>query len=314
MANTLLTAEVIADQALATLYETTVMAQLAHRDYEGEFARKVGDAITIRRPTVFEAQEFVRANGINVQDASESGIPMTLNHFADVSFGVTSEDLALKVTDFDEQFLTPAMEAMVQKVDRDLIAQIYADVTTEVGSAAFVSEDTPVESGEYNYRDSRVLIEAGKVLTRKKVPFTQRSVVVGPDIAAAWKAEKTWRQADKRGSTEGLTEANLGPRVSGFTPYETQNVPAPADVPAVGQPSTEVGVAFHRTALALATRPLALPQGARMAAVRSYKGLSVRVVYDYDMDTKQDVVSVDMLYGTKVIDPDRAVLIKGADA
>lgn len=315
MANTILTAEIIADQALATLYETTVVAQLAHRDYEGEFARKVGDAISIRKPIVFQAKEYVRANGIDVQDASEGSIPMTLNHFADVSFAVTSEELTLKIDDFDATFLTPAMEAMVQKVDRDLIAQLYADVTAEVGAAAYAQEDTNVPDGRFNYADSRVLIEAGKVLTRKNVPTTQRSVVVGPDIAAAWKAEKTWRQADKRGGTEGLTEAALGPRVSGFTPYETQNVPAPKDPAAQvpGDPTTEVGIAFHRSALALATRPLALPKGAQMAAVRSYKGLSVRVVYDYDMDTKQDVISVDMLYGTKVIDPNRAVLIKGAD-
>lgn len=315
MANTILTAEVIAEQALATLYETIVMANLVHRDYEGEFSRKVGDAITIRRPLTFTAQEYVRANGINVQSGTQTGIPMTLNHFADVSFAVTTEELALKIGDFDETFLTPAMEAIVQKVERDIVAQAYADIVAEVGSATYVAEDTAVANGQYNYRDSRVLIEAGKVLTRKNVPTSQRYVIVGPDIAAAWKAERTWRQADKRGSTEGLTEANLGPRVSGFTPYESTNIPAPKATGSqvVGDPTTEVGIAWHRDALALATRPLPVPQGAKMAAVRSYKGLSVRVVYDYDMDTKEDVVSVDMLYGTKVIDPNRAVLIKGPD-
>ena len=315
MANTLLTADIIADQALATLYENTLMAGLAHRDYEAEFARKVGDSITIRKPTTFVATEFVRANGITVQDATEGGIPMTLNHFPDVSFATTTEDLALKIGDFDEQFLTPAMEALVQFVDRAIIAELYANVVAEVGAAAFAQEDVNVETGQYNYRDSRVLIEAGKVLTRKNVPTTQRSVVVGPDIAASWKAEKTWRQADHRGSTMGLTEANLGPRVSGFDPYESQNIPAPKAPGAqvVGDPTSEIGVAFHRDALALATRPLQVPTGAKMAAVRNYKGMSLRVVYDYDMDTKQDVVSVDMLFGVKVIDPNRAVLIKAAD-
>lgn len=315
MANTLLTADVIADQALATLYENTLLANLAHRDYEAEFSRKVGDTITIRKPTTFTAYEFVRANGITVQDATEGGVPMTLNHFPDVSFAATTEDLALKIGDFDEQFLTPAMEAMVQFVDRAIIAELYASVVQEVGSAAYAQEDVNVPDGAYNYRDSRVLIEAGKVLTRRNVPTTQRSVVVGPDVAAAWKAERTWRQADHRGNTLGLTEASLGPRVSGFDPYESQNIPAPKATgdQVIGDPTTEVGVAFHRDALALAARPLPMPQGAKLAAVRNYKGMSLRVVYDYDMDTKQDVVSVDMLFGTKVIDPNRAVLIKGPD-
>lgn len=315
MVNTILTAEAIADQALATLYETVVMTSLVHRDYEAEFARKIGDAITIRRPLTFVAQEYVRANGITVQAGTQSGIPMTLNHMADVSFACTSEELALKIGDFDETFLTPAMEAIVQKVERDIIAEVYANVSAEVGAATFVDEDTAVASGQYNYRDSRVLIEAGALLTRKNVPSAGRNVLVGPGIAAAWKAERTWRQADKRGSTEGLLEASLGPRVSGFTPFEGTNIPAPKAVNAQvsGDPTTEVGIAWHRDAFALATRPLPVPQGAKMAAVRSYKGLSVRVVYDYDLDTKEDVVSVDMLYGTKVIDPNRAVLIKGPD-
>ena len=43
------------------------------------------------------------------------------------------------------------------------------------------------------------------------------------------------------------------------------------------------------------------------------RGFGLRVVVDYDMDKKQDVVSVDCLYGVKTIDPNRAVLIKGAD-
>lgn len=39
MANRFLTAAVIARQALANLYETTVAATLVHRDYEDEFSR-----------------------------------------------------------------------------------------------------------------------------------------------------------------------------------------------------------------------------------------------------------------------------------
>ncbi|MFD0478008.1 P22 phage major capsid protein family protein [Nonomuraea thailandensis] len=42
-------------------------------------------------------------------------------------------------------------------------------------------------------------------------------------------------------------------------------------------------MAFHRTAFALVTRPLVLPQGAANAAVESYKGFGVRVVMDYDI-------------------------------
>jgi hypothetical protein len=305
VANTLLTPQVIAEQALANLYETTVMAQLVHRDYEPEFAAKVGNTITIRKPAVFEAREFNRATGIVVQDATEDGIDVTLNHFADVSFAVTAEDMTLKVDDFDEQFLTPAMEAISQKIDRDLLT-LRDDITAEVGDVAAAGPPAT-----YLWSDSKVLVEAGMVLTQNNVPTTDRRVAVGPITAAQWKAEDTWRQADKRGSTEGLEEAVFGSRMSGFTPYETQNILVPTPGPGVS--TTEVGVAFHRTAFALAVRPLALPRGARDAAIVDYKGFGLRVIYDYDITKKQDVISIDCLYGVKTLDPARAVLIKGTD-
>ncbi|MFJ8054950.1 P22 phage major capsid protein family protein [Streptomyces sp. NPDC096142] len=315
MPNTFLTAAVIARQALANLYETTVAATLVHRDYEDEFSRKVGDAITIRKPATFTAREYNRSEGIYVQQAQETGVNMTLNHFADVSFAVTSEDMTLKIVDFDEQLLTPALEAISQKIDRDVLA-LRDDITQEVGAVAenTAGEDYNYPGGHYPYSDSRILIEAGNVLDLKNVPASQRSVITGPTTKARWTAEKTWRQADKRGSTEGLLEASLGNRVSGFDPYWSQNIGQPAQSPATGQPTTEVNVAFHRTAFALAFRPLELPQGALDAAIMNYKGFALRVIRDYDMDKKQMVVSVDCLYGTKTLDANRAVLIKGADA
>ncbi|MER6832701.1 P22 phage major capsid protein family protein [Streptomyces cellulosae] len=302
MANTFLTAQTIAQQALANLYETTVMASLVHRDYEAEFARKQGDAITIRKPTTFVANEYNRASGITVQDATENSVNMTLNHFADVSFAVTSEDMTLKIQDFDEQLLTPAMEAIAQKIDRDLLA-LRDDIVQEVGVVA--------GDNEWAWDNPRVAIDAGRVLDTQKVPQTERRVVVGPNIAAKWLGDPLFHEADKRGSTEGLTEASLGRRVFGFDPYMTQNIAKPAQTS--GNSTTEVGLAFHKSALALAFRPLELPMGARDAAISNYKGFGLRVVYDYDMDKKQMVVSVDCLYGTKTIDANRAVLIKGAD-
>lgn len=309
MPNTFLTPDIIARAALATLYETTVMSSLVHRDYEAEF-QNVGDTITIRKPTTFTATEYNRAAGITVQNATETGVPLTLNHFADVSFAVTSEDLTLNILDFGEQLLNPAMEAISQKVDRDIIAQAVADVTQEVG---VVGGTNPPLAGtnEYAWDNPRVLIDAGRVLTQRNVPTTNRRAVVGPITQAQWLGDDLFNRADARGDTEGLREANLGRRVFGFDPYVTQNAPAPGV--GAGTSSTETGLAFHQSAIAMAFRPLALPRGAQNAAIANYKGFGLRVVYDYDIDKKQDVVSIDCLYGVKVLDPNRAVLIKGAD-
>jgi len=301
MANTFLTPDIIAQQALATLYETTVMAQLVHRDYEAEFVPKIGGKVTIRKPATFEAMEFNQASGITVQDAAEDGVLVELNHFADVSFAVTSRDLSLDILDFASQLLDPAMEAISQKIDRDVLA-LRDDITQEVG----------VVAGDvmHAWSDPRSLIDAGRVLDEANVPERERRAVVGPLMAANWVADPLFHEADKRGSTEGLIEAGIG-RKFGFDTYKTQNIRRPAQTS--GNSTTEVGVGFHRTAFALVTRPLELPRGAQNAAVASYKGFGLRVVFDYDIDKKQDIVSVDCLYGTKTLDAARAALIKGAD-
>ena len=297
MANTFLTPNVIATQALANLYETTVMAQLVHRDYEQDFQGRVGDTITVRKPPTFTAREYNRAAGITIQDASESGIPVTLNHFADVSFAVTSEEMTLEITEFNTRLLNPAMEAIAQKIDADLLT-LRNDIPQEVGAIA----------GEV-WSDPKSLIAAGRVLTQNKVPQTGRSAVVGPVTAAEWLKSDLMNRADARGDTEGLREAAIGGRLFGMDPYTTNHITVPP--PTSGNSTTEVGVAFHETAFALVFRPLELPRGAAQASVASYKGFGLRVVIDYDMDKKMDVVSVDCLYGVKTIAPERAVLIKG---
>lgn len=299
MANTFLTPDIIARRALATLYESTHMAMLVHRDYEADFAGRVGDTITVRKPATFTATEFDRGTGIVPQNATETGFPVVLNHFPDVSVAVTTEQLTLEINDFGEQLLDPMMEAMAQKIDRDLLA-LRDDVTQAIGAVAenTAGEDYNYPNGAYPWSDSRVLIEAGRVLDQQNVPPSERRVVVGPLTKSRWVAERTWREADKRGDTEGLREASFGGRVSGFDPYMTQNVTDP-----------EESVAFHKTAFALVTRTLEVPPGAQDATIMNYKGFALRVVYDYDIKYKQTVVSVDCLYGTKTLDANRAVVI-----
>jgi hypothetical protein len=66
-------------------------------------------------------------------------------------------------------------------------------------------------------------------------------------------------------------------------------------------------LAFHKNAFAFVTRPLALPLGAANAEVINYNGLAVRAVYDYDINAKKDIISLDILCGVKTLDPNLAV-------
>jgi hypothetical protein len=292
--NKLITPSVVSRLAYATLYKMVVMAGLVFRDYDSDFDGQVGSVITVRQPAVFEAKKFNRATGLEVQKAEEKSFTVALDTLLDVSFGVTSEQWTLSIADFQEQLIVPAIEAFKQKIDALLIAQAHADVVQSVGKTA---------GREWN--DPRALIDAGMVLDQRLVPEENRFAVVGPETQAGWLDDDLTNRADASGTTEGLRKAAIGD-LFGFGTYKTQGIVKPA-----GEGKTEESVAFHKSAFALVTRSLAIPKGAAHADAFGADGIGFRTVFDYDVDQKEDIVSIDTLVGVKTLDPNRAVLIHG---
>lgn len=275
MANTILTPEIIAREALMVLRNNAVMANLVHRDYSSEFVAGKGDTISIRKPATFVANEF--SGNIATQTVNETSVPVVMDKHLDVSFAVTSKELSLSIEDFSKQLLVPAMQAFADKVDKYLI-NLHAycpNREDQIGDALAPAD----------------LIAARKHLTQNAAPLADRRFVVGAEGEAALLNNELFVSADKVGD-EGtaLREASLG-RKFGMDVYVDQNITE--DTP---------GIAFHKNALALVTRPLALPQGAAKAAIVNYDGFGLRVVYGYDINTKTDTVSIDMLCGVAILD------------
>lgn len=371
MANTFLTPQIIAREALMVLENNLVLAGLVHRDYSNEFA-KVGDTITIRKPATFTAQEF--SENISIQDATETSVSVTLDKHLDVSFAVTAKELTLSIQQFSEQLIQPAMRAIAQKVD-EYIAGLYVDVPYIVDVSG-----TPAVSD---------LANIGKIMNQNKVPLDNRRLVLDPVTHAKYVVLDPFLHADKSGSTQALREASMG-RVLGLDSYMDQNINTHtkgtlsaqnniavktsasagdtqvvlkdsaagtltgtlvkgdiltfADTPGVyvvtanaTASSNEITVniypglaadvaadtvvtlkdshianmAFHRNAFALVTRPLQKPLGNERAEIINYNGLSIRAVYDYDITSKKDIVSLDILCGVKTLTPELAVRFCG---
>lgn len=280
MANTFLTPDIIAREALMVLRNNAVMANLVHRDYSNEFAA-VGDTITVRKPATFEAKEYT--NSITLQDATEGSVAVKLDKHLDVSFAVTSKEMTLDINDFSEQLLKPAMQAFADKVDAYLL-----------GLASGVTNQVTYAPATDNIRNK--VVDARKYLTAAAAPLTDRRFVYGSDIEADLLKTDLFLAADKVGD-EGtaLREASLG-RKLGLDFYTDQNV---------GDDS----LVFHKNAFALVTRSLELPKGAGNAAIVNFDGFGLRVVYGYDMDKKTDIVSIDMLCGVKILDKNLAAKV-----
>ena len=276
--NTILTPDIIAREALMVLRNNAVMANLVHRDYSNEFVGAVGDTITVRKPATFVANEY--SGAIEVQDATETGVEVKMDKHLDVSFAVTAKQLTMDIADFSKQFLVPAMQAFADKVDKYLI-DLEAEATARV----------PHSTGAINPVD---MIAARKHLTQNAAPLADRRFVVGATAEADLLVSDLFMSADKVGDNgTALREASLG-RKFGMDCYVDQNIANNGEY----TPS----IAFHKNAMALVTRPLALPQGAAKSAIMNYDGFALRVVFGYDMNTKTDTVSIDMLCGVKMLD------------
>lgn len=285
--NNFLTPEIIAREALMVLRNNAVMANLVHRDYSDEFVAGVGDTITIRKPASFVANEY-DGQKIIVQDADEDGVAVKMDKHLDVSFAVTSKQLTMDIEDFSKQLLIPAMQAFADKVDKYLLG-LKEEINQKVPATEVAQND---------------VIDARAYLTKAAAPLGDRRFVYGSDMETKLLKTDLFISAEKVGD-EGtaLREASLG-RKYGMDFYVDQN-------------ADEVGVegmAFHKNAFAFVTRPLALPQGAAKAAIVNYDGFGLRVVQDYDLNTKSDTISIDMICGVKTMNPDLAAVIEGDDA
>lgn len=275
MANTLLSPQIIAREALMVLRKNAVMANLVHRDYSADFNGKVGDTITVRKPTTFVANEFT--TDISVQNAVESGVAVKLDKLLDVSFAVTAKELSLDIEDFSAQFLVPAMQAFADKIDKYLIDLAH-------GAGITQAETNPGTLTVEN------VIKARKFLVDAGAPTTERRFVYGSQIEADLLNTNLFVSAGSVGDDgTALREASLG-RKFGLDFYCDQNE------------AQTSGVVFHKNGLALVTRTLDRPFGTDKCEIVNYDGFGLRVVYDYDINKKTDTISIDMLCGTAILD------------
>ncbi len=78
-------------------------------------------------------------------------------------------------------------------------------------------------------------------------------------------------------------------------------------------PSGSFNFAFHRNALALVTRPLALPNTALgvRSAVGSYNDVAMRISMQYDISSQGTIVTADLLCGVATLDTNLACIMLG---
>lgn len=113
-------------------------------------------------------------------------------------------------------------------------------------------------------------------------------------------------------TADGSDTLSIYPSIISEGAYQTVSA-VPDDNDAINEEATafEANLVFHPNAIALAMIPIELPQSCSFKARSSYDGFSVAVTKAYDIDGYKEVIRLDILYGTKVIYPEFACVLKG---
>lgn len=211
MANKIVTAKVFSKTLIKSLEKEVVWPQLVNATFNEDFQNRAGgNVIYIPKITKFEAKDF--DTEVIVQDINEGEVPLELNVFKDVTFGMTVSERTLRTkrdnATFAEKYIVPARDALIAAMEQKI-----ADQCLTVSN--YISGFSGVPSSMAD------LTKIKAALTKLGLPTMGRRAVVGTDTAAAMVgAIPQLADASQSGETQGVLEANIG-RKAGIDFYES---------------------------------------------------------------------------------------------
>lgn len=133
MANTLLTIDMVTNEALRVLHTNTAFIKNVNKAYDGEFAKegaKIGDTLRIRKPPKYTVRT---GRVMQAQNSTENYVNLPVVNQKGVDMNWTSAEFTMQIDDFSDRFLKPAMSVLAAQIDYDALAMTL-DVYNSVGS------------------------------------------------------------------------------------------------------------------------------------------------------------------------------------
>lgn len=137
MGNTLLTIDMVTQEALRVLHQKLKFIKTINREYDDQYAKdgaKIGSTLRIRKPpmyTVSTGPTFVP------QDSVETYASLAVTNQKQVGLGFTSAEFSLQIDDFSDRFLKPAMAVLASNIEADVlsVANGVYNVVDNIGAA-----------------------------------------------------------------------------------------------------------------------------------------------------------------------------------
>src|SRR6201986_811090 len=127
--------KLVAVDALPALVRNLVMGNLVNRDYEPTLAN-AGDTVNVPIPPALVANNIAEGGTVQTQNPNLGNAQIVLNTHAEATFQIPDITKVLAVPDLLKLYMQPAVVAIAQKIESDLLG-LYASFTsnTAVGTA-----------------------------------------------------------------------------------------------------------------------------------------------------------------------------------
>src|SRR5450432_75367 len=279
--------KLVAVDALPVLVGNLVMGNLVNRDYEPVLAY-AGDTVNVPIPPIMVANNIAEGGTVQTQNPNLGNAQIKLDTHAEATFHIPDITKVLAVPDLLKIYMQPAVAAIAQKVEMDLL-NLYASFTanTPVGTPG-----TPITEG--------VIDAAETALFLAKLPTSeQKFIVVDAATYSAWRQIPRFSEFQTAGDAglRAIVDGTVG-KIKDFFVFRSQFVSKTGSTPA-----TTHNLAFTKSALGLVIRrlPQPLPGTGAIAEYAELGNFGMRVVMSYQPDTLAQQFTVDVLYGCGVL-------------
>ncbi|MDE3166400.1 MAG: hypothetical protein KGN36_11395 [Acidobacteriota bacterium] len=279
--------KLVAADALPVLVGNLVMGNLVNRDYEPVLAQ-AGDTVNVPIPPTMVANNIAEGGSVQTQNPSLGNAQIVLNTHAEATFQIPDVTKVLAVPDLLKIYMEPAVAAIAQKIESDLL-NLYAGFTSNspVGTAG-----TPITEA--------VIDSAETALFLAKIPATEHKfMVVDASTYSAWRQIPRFSEFQTAGDAglRSLVDGSVG-KIKDFFVFRSQFVSKTGS-----SPVTTHNLAFTKSAIGLVIRrlPQPLPGTGAIAEYADLGNFGMRVLMSYQPDTLAQQFTVDVLYGCGIL-------------
>jgi P22 coat protein - gene protein 5 len=279
--------KLVAADALPALVGNLVMGNLVNRDYEPTLAQ-AGDTVNIPIAPALVANNISEGGTVQTQNPDLGNAQIVLNTHVEATFQIPDVTKVLAVPDLLSIYMQPAVAAIAQKIETDLLG-LYAGFTTNtpVGTAGSAITEPAVDAAETALFTAKLAANEPKYLVVDGATYSQmRQIPRFSEFQTAGDA-----------GLRALVDGSVG-KIKDFYVFRSQFV-----VKTGSSPVTTNNIAFAKNAIGLVIRrlPQPLPGTGAIAEYAELGNFGMRVIMSYQPNTLAQQFTVDVLYGSAVV-------------